>query len=153
MHSSFVAVRIRMQRSRSISQTQSWGQFLTNSFLRVRAERRGAQKLPAECLKLLEHLLSLLNLLSVYQYPVVSRSLRRRKQQVEDRIDECRRYILPGRREPLLPRLDVGDPSETSEPESYLAETVVLSSSESEIEAAAVEECLGRWCKASGTSD
>ena len=130
-----------MRRSRSPRQPapslrQDWvlARDLHQSFDRIRGESRGGRhwkrRFRSCCLRLLEHLQYLIQLLVHQTWPRTSRSVLRRAGQIQGRLDQIRGGYTPERNQPLLERLD----QESSEAEdSEVAETVVLTS-DSEVE-------------------
>ena len=130
-----------MRRSRSPRQPapslrQDWvlARDLHQSFDRIRGESRGGRhwkrRFRSCCLRLLEHLQYLIQLLVHQTWPRTSRSVLRRAGQIQGRLDQIRGGYTPERNQPLLERLD----QESSEAEdSEAAETVVLTS-DSEVE-------------------
>ena len=136
----------RRSRSPRISSQQevAIAQRLSTRLEKVCGERRGGQswrrRYKSICLQLLEHLQFLYQLLVQSTHPNTSRPVLQRAGQVDEAIQRCRANQLPGRSEPLLPRL-----AAESDVDSGAAETVVLSSAESEVEPVGTLEPSGVW--------
>ena len=108
------------------------GHQLAVLFDKIRRERRGGRnwrrRYRSVCLRLLEHLQYLYQVLIQSTYPGTSRQILQRAGQIDTAINQCRADQLPKRSEPLLPRL----PAE-SEADSEAVESIALTS-ESETE-------------------
>ena len=146
MHRSAPSDRRRNRRNRSRSIREFDGRLpaeerrgieLSQRFRRVQQENRSGvsyrRRYKSACLNLLEHLQFVVAILVNITYPNASQVILQRAGQVQSRINDCRANRLPGRREPLLERIE-GE-SDQSGTDSEGAETVAITSeSEGELE-------------------